>query len=164
MQKLTYSKKWPKFILAQKYLQMCFFIFEFDACDIYTYRFFFSGNGYFFAIAMFGKVVNFFFLVTKSPSIWKFSYWLRKNVPSCFATQHCPSKKFSIHYICNVLNQKCAQPLLGNVRLWKCLEFWYLLCTKCAIKLYFSISKSVPNFQYMAPSWSKMANCAIGNM
>ena len=81
MQKLTYSKKWPKFILAQKYLQMCSFIFEFDACDIYTYRFFFSGNGYFFAIAMFGKVVNFFFLVTKSPSIWKFSYWLRKNVP-----------------------------------------------------------------------------------
>ena len=37
MQKLTYSKKWPKFILAQKYLQMCSFIFEFDACDIYTY-------------------------------------------------------------------------------------------------------------------------------
>ena len=111
------------------------------------------------------KSCQFLFLVTKSPSIWKFSYWLRKNVPSCFATQHCPSKKFSIHYICNVLNQKCAQPLLGNVRLWKCLEFWwYLLCTKCAIKLYFSNLKSVPNFQYLAPSWSKMANCAIGNM
>ena len=159
MQKLTYSKKWPKFILAQKYLQMCSFIFEFDACDIYLYRFFISGNGYFFAIAMFGKVVNFFFLVTKSPSIWKFSYWLRKNVPPYFATQHCPSKKFPIHYIvCNILNQKCAQPLLGNVRLWKC------LCTKCAIKLYFSNLKGVPNFQYFAPSWSKMANCAIGNM
>ena len=26
------------------------------------------------------------------------------------------------------------------------------------------ITKSVPNFQYLAPSWSKMANCAIGNM
>ena len=95
----------------------------------------------------------------------KIQLLIEKECPPCFATQHCPSKKFSIHYICNVLNQKCAQPLLGNVRLWKCLEFWwYLLCTKCAIKLYFSNFKSVPNFQYLAPSWSKMANCAIGNM
>ena len=124
---------------------------------------FFLGMDIFLQLLCLEKLSISFFLVTKSPSIWKFSYWLRKNVPSCFATQHCPSKKFSIHYICNVLNQKCAQ--LGNVRLWKCLEFWwYLLWTKCAIKLYFSNLKSVPNFQYMAPSWSKMANCAIGNM
>ena len=119
MQKLTYSKKWPKFILAQKYLQMCSFIFKFDACDIYTYRFFFSGNGYFFAIAMFGKVVNFFFLVTKSPSIWKFSYWLRKNVPHALLPSIVHRKSFQSavkHF-----ESKMCKPCLGildSVKRW----------------------------------------------
>ena len=47
----------------------------------------------------------------------KIQLLIEKECPPYFATQHCPSKKFPIHYICNVLNQKCVQPLLGNVRL-----------------------------------------------
>ena len=114
------------------------FVFEFDACDIIPTDSLFLGMDIFCNCYVW-KSCQFLFLVTKSPSIWKFSYWLKKNVPPYFTTQHCPSKKFPIHDICNILNQKCAQPLLGNVRLWKCLKFWYFLCTKCAtIKLYFS--------------------------
>ena len=162
MQKLTYSKKWPKFILAQKYLQMCSFIFEFDACDIYLQILFFW-EWIFFCNCYVWKSCQFLFFGHEITFNLKIQLLIEKECPPCFATQHCPSKKFPIHYICNILNPKCAQPLLLNVKR-KCSKFWYLLCTKCAIKLYFSNFKSVPNFQYLAPSWSKMANCAIGNM